>query len=352
MRPDELQRAIEEPADRAGLAIEPGLVERIFDDVGTEPGALPLMETALLETWLRRRGHTLTLSGYDEAGGVRGAVAHLAEGVYEPMTPDAQRVTRGIFLRLAEPGSGLDDVRRRAPLEELITSDDHAAVLATLVEHRLVVTNDSTGEVAHEALLREWPRLRSWLEEDREGRRMQRALADATQVWDGSGQIDDLVFRGTRLAAAVEVADSHPEDVNPLEREFLGAGHTVHDTELHRARRTARRLRRLTIGLAIASRRLTRRGRVRARCSAATPAAKRASPMPDTWRPKHASIAPQTTRLGIAPRGRGLPAQPVGRDPGRPRDRARPVSGCSAAPRPQERPGGRRQSRRRGGCRR
>ena len=351
MRPDELQRAIEEPADRAGLAIEPGLVERIFDDVGTEPGALPLMETALLETWLRRRGHTLTLSGYDEAGGVRGAVAHLAEGVYEPMTPDAQRVTRGIFLRLAEPGSGLDDVRRRAPLDELITSDDHAAVLATLVEHRLVVTNDSTGEVAHEALLREWPRLRSWLEEDREGRRMQRALADATQVWDGSGRDDDLVFRGTRLAAAVEVADSHPEDVNPLEREFLGAGHTVHDTELQRARRTARRLRRLTIGLAtllvvsLAAGGFALVQRSNARREAGVADARHLAA-------EARVIAPETTRPGAAPRGRGLPAQPVGRDPGRPRDRARPVSGCSPAPRPQERPGGRRQPRRRGGRRR
>src|SRR5262249_18048354 len=82
MRSDELQRAIEEPAHHAGLTLEDGLVDRIFADVGAEPGSLPLLETALLETWNRRNGNTLTLDGYAASGGVRGAVAHLADDVY------------------------------------------------------------------------------------------------------------------------------------------------------------------------------------------------------------------------------------------------------------------------------
>ena len=154
MRPDELQRAIEEPAQRAGLTLEDGLVDRIFGDVGAEPGSLPLLETALLETWNRRSGNTLTLEGYAASGGVHGAVAHLADDVYVRLSSSEQDIARGIFLRLAEPGVGTDDVRRRAPLDELIVDDDHAEVLAVLVDRRLVVTDDVTAEVAHEALLR------------------------------------------------------------------------------------------------------------------------------------------------------------------------------------------------------
>ena len=178
MRPDELQRVIEEPAQRAGLSLEDGLVDRIFGDVGTEPGSLPLLETALLETWNRRTRNTLTLEGYAASGGVHGAVAHLADDAYVRLSSSEQDIARGIFLRLAEPGVGTDDVRRRAPLDELIVDDDHAEVLAVLVDRRLVVTDDVTVEVAHEALLRAWPRLRTWLDEDREGRRVQRGTVE------------------------------------------------------------------------------------------------------------------------------------------------------------------------------
>ena len=241
MRPDELQRAIEEPARRAGLVLEDGLVERIFDDVGTEPGSLPLLETALLETWTRRSGQTLTLEGYEASGGVRGAVAHLADDVYARMSSSEQDIARGIFLRLAEPGVGTDDVRRRAPLDELVVDDDHAAVLATLVEHRLVVTGDATAEVAHEALLREWPRLRSWLEEDREGRRVHRALSNAAQEWAaGEARRRPLVPRLATRGRARRRRCAHPTEINPLEREFLAASRAAgRSPSCSSARRTA-----------------------------------------------------------------------------------------------------------------
>ncbi len=151
---------------------------------------------------------------------------------------------------MAEPGEGTDDVRRRTPLEELVVDDEHATVLASLVEHRLVVTGDATAEVAHEALLREWPRLRAWLEDDREGRRVQRALANTAQEWDAAARGDDLLFRGSRLAAALDIADAQPTGINPLEREFLAASRAQQESEVLGARRTARRFRRLTVALA------------------------------------------------------------------------------------------------------
>ena len=133
--------------------------------------------------------------GTRASGGVSGAVAQLADDVYERLSAPEQEIARGVLLRLAEPGMGSDDVRRRAPLEELVVDEEHACVLATLVEHRLVVSGDVTAEVAHEALLREWPRLRGWLESDREGRRVQHALSSAAQDWARGGRNDDLLFR-------------------------------------------------------------------------------------------------------------------------------------------------------------
>jgi WD40 repeat protein/DNA-binding SARP family transcriptional activator len=251
MSASELQRAVELPAARAGLELEPGLVEQIFDEVGTEPGALPLMETALLETWRNRDGSTMTISGYERAGGVAGALAHLADDVYGHLTTEQQAIARGIFLRLAETGVGTDDVRRRAPLSELVEDDAQAAVLATLVERRLVVAGDTTAEVAHEAILREWPQLRTWLDEDREGRRLLRTLGIAANDWSEQARDPALLFRGSRLAAAVELDRLRPTDLNPLEREFVDSSRSAEQAELTVARRTSKRLRRLAVGLAL-----------------------------------------------------------------------------------------------------
>ena len=118
MTSDELRRAIEEPAKREGWSFESGLVDLILRDVGDEPGALPLLSHALLETWQRRSGRTLTLKGYADSGGVRGAIAYTAENVYQQLSPDQQLMARQIFLRLTELGEGTEDTRRRTALRE------------------------------------------------------------------------------------------------------------------------------------------------------------------------------------------------------------------------------------------
>ena len=223
MERDEVRRAVEGPARVAGVVLEEGLVDQVLADVAEEPGALPLLSAALVATWERRNGRTMTRAGYMEVGGVRGALARSAENVYEQLGEDQREIARGIFLRLAEPGLGLDDVRRRAPLEELLVDDANADVLEVLVERRLVVAGEQTAEVAHETLLRQWPRLRGWLEVDRDSRRSLRRLADAANDWERGGHDSDLLDRGARLAVALEVAAAHPNDVNALEREFLDA---------------------------------------------------------------------------------------------------------------------------------
>jgi class 3 adenylate cyclase len=164
MSMEELRRAIEEPARRGHWAFEPGLVDLILRDIGDEPGALPLLSHALLETWKRRAGHTLTLKGYADAGGVHGAIAHTAESVYQNLTPEEQRITRDIFLRLTELGEGTEDTRRRASFDELMSDMETAGevrqVLNILADTRLITLNEDNAEVAHEALIREWPTLR------------------------------------------------------------------------------------------------------------------------------------------------------------------------------------------------
>ncbi len=145
MDADGLRQAIEEPARHVGLEFEEGLVATILDDVMNQPGALPLLEHALLELWERRRGQMLTLEAYRESGGVEGAIAKCADAVYGAFSPEQQAVARRIMLRLTQPGEGTEDTRRRAEMSELITRADEAAevesVVRTLVDARLLTTS-------------------------------------------------------------------------------------------------------------------------------------------------------------------------------------------------------------------
>src|ERR1051326_8302533 len=119
-----------------------------------------------METWARRDGRRMTLAGYRDAGGVRGAIAQTAEELFEGATEAERGLLRRTFLRLTEPGEGTEDTRRRVPLQELAAGPETAAamdsLLDTLVEARLVTVDEGTAQVAHEALIREWPRLRAW----------------------------------------------------------------------------------------------------------------------------------------------------------------------------------------------
>jgi WD40 repeat protein len=239
MSDEEVRRAIEEPARRGQWEFEPGLVDLIMQDVGHEPGALPLLSHALLETWQRRHGRTMTLSGYISAGGVRGAIAETAETVFvDQFTPAQQTIARRIFLRLTELGDATDtgDTRRRAKFNELILKPEETAatqtVIKALADARLITTSADSAEVAHEALIREWPTLRGWLEDNREGLRLHRHLTEAAQEWLESGREPGMAYRGARLAQAREWAASHAEDMNLQENEFLAASVALSEKEV------------------------------------------------------------------------------------------------------------------------
>jgi WD40 repeat protein len=237
---DGLRKAITEPARQAGLMVDPALVEVVVAEAVGQPGALPLVSHALLETWRRRRGGRLTLAGYRETGGVSGAVAQTAERVYGELCPAEQRVAREVFLRLSALGESTDDTRRRAARAELLGGPDPqaaTAVLSRLTAARLVTCDRDSVSVAHEALIRGWPRLRGWLAEDRDLIRAQRRLTEAAADWRRSGRDTSLLYRGALLAAW---ENRSPDRLTGLEREFLLASRRHADGERAAGRRRVR----------------------------------------------------------------------------------------------------------------
>ena len=244
----ELKRAVELPAVSAGLRFEDGLVDRILDDAGDEPGSLPLVAHALVETWKRRVGTTLTLAGYSDTGGVAGAIAQTAEEVYGRLDSDEAELTRRLFLRLVNPGDGTGDTRRRVGWNQAIGGGSDAtarSIISLLAEERLLTVGESSVEIAHEALLRSWPRLRGWVDESRDALRQRQRLDAATAEWNDSDRDVDLLLRGTPLASAIDWADDHPDLVTPSCRAFIAASDARRIDQLAEDERNGRRVRRI-----------------------------------------------------------------------------------------------------------
>ncbi|HEU4702498.1 MAG TPA: protein kinase, partial [Conexibacter sp.] len=255
MTQDELVRAVRQPARLAGLKLEAGLVELIVRDVASEPGALPLLSHAMRATWERRDGRTLTVEGYRASGGVAAAIGRTADAILDGLPPEQATVARSVFLRLTELGEGTADSRRRVSSAELVPEDASPdgveALLERLAEARLVTLDDGSAEVAHEALIREWPRLRGWLEDDRAGLRAHRRLGDAARVWDAGGRERSDLYRGARLAGAVDLVHGGGAELNAVERAFLDAGVEESQRERRAERRANRRLRGLLAGATV-----------------------------------------------------------------------------------------------------
>jgi WD40 repeat protein len=246
---DALREAIEQPAAHAGLRLEPGLVDVLVRDCEGEPGALPLMSHALVETWRRRDGTVLSLEGYRASGGIRAAVARSADRLYDSLTPDQRLTLRSVLLRLVTPSLDGDPVRCRVPSRNLLGDPVRERVVALLVRSRLVTCEADAFELAHEALARAWPRLQSWLEEDAEGQRVLRHLTTAADGWESLGRPAGELYRAARLEAALEWRDATKPDLTAVERAFLEMSETHATAEAgamaDRAARDARQNRRL-----------------------------------------------------------------------------------------------------------
>ncbi|OSZ55337.1 DNA-binding protein, partial [Streptomyces pharetrae CZA14] len=231
---EELREVIVRPATARGLTVERTLTAQLLDEVTGEPGGLPLLSHALLETWRRRSGRMLTLKAYEAAGGVRGAIAQTAEDAYGSLSTERADVARLVMLRLVTPGEGAQDTRRPVHCAELdfAPEEEVDAVLDRLVSARLLTLDDGTVELAHEALITAWPRLAGWIDGARERLVVHRRLTDAARTWDDLGREPGALYRGTRLATASEQLSDN--ELTPLERDFLTASEAAFTAESRR----------------------------------------------------------------------------------------------------------------------
>ena len=241
MSPEELERAIVAPADRSGLVVEPRLLAAMIADVADRPGALPLLQYALTELAERAENGVLSLETYRGIGGVSGALARRAEQLYEAMNDTAHEACRQLFLRLVTLGEGSEDTRRRVRRSELLPLADPRAmegVIESFGRHRLLsfdrdpITREPTIEIAHEALLAAWMRLRGWIDEGRDDIRAQRQLASAAAEWETGRRDPSFLLRGARLEQTAAWVGESTLALADADRGFVDASIRQRDEEL------------------------------------------------------------------------------------------------------------------------
>ena len=256
MSDEDLRAAIEGPAHRAGLLLEPGLVD-LLQEVAGEPGALPLLSHALAQTWENREGRTLTVDGYRATGGIREAVTQSAETLFQHLSAGQQQALRDLMLRLVTASPDGQAVRSPVTHRAVAGSSERESLLETLVAARLVTSDGETVELAHESLVGAWPRLRSWLDEDVDGQRILRHLTVAADSWEAMGRPTSELYRGTRLARALDWRAHTTAELTPIEQAYLDAGRDLAEAESRSAEqrlaektRANRRLRGSLVGVA------------------------------------------------------------------------------------------------------
>ncbi|MEV6873440.1 caspase family protein [Amycolatopsis sp. NPDC051128] len=268
----ELRTVIEKPARAAGLQLEAGLTDLLLRDLRAghaefdAAGVLPLLSYALLATWQRRAGVTLTLAGYEASGGIWESVSQRAEATYGALDPEAQKVARRALLRMVRVSTGAEPTRRAVPRAELLTADSAPGVdavrqvLDVFAQDRLITVDMETATLTHESLLRAWPRFRQWIERDSSDLVIHQQISDAAEQWDRLDRDAGGLYRGRALTEADLWRESrgNEHELTPLERAFLDASSADHraqeaEAELQRLRerRQNRRLRLLTTGLAV-----------------------------------------------------------------------------------------------------
>jgi hypothetical protein len=276
MTPEELRRAIEQPAATQEAGFEPGLVDRILTDVSDEPGSLPLLEFALTALWEQQSGGELTHTAYDAVGRVEGALSRHAEQVFAGLSETEQAQARRVFVQMVRPGEGTEDTRRLARRDELAEAD--WPLVQQLASARLVVTDQTadeqeTVEVVHEALIRSWDRLNGWMNEDLRFRAWQERLRAALRQSQASQQDEGALLRGTPLAEAEGWLAEREDQLSQAEQAFIRAGMILREREA--AEREAQRQRELETAQKLAEEAEARRQAETQRAEAQAQSAKR-----------------------------------------------------------------------------
>ncbi|GAA2678620.1 AAA family ATPase [Actinoplanes palleronii] len=266
-----LRQAIDKPAKLAGLAVEPGLPELLLRDLNArdpdtdgeaaQAPSLPLLSYALRQTWLRSGRAKLTLAGYQATGGILEAVANSAEDTYKNLSDrfgqQGQDAARELMLSLVHAGDGRADTRRRVRLTDLFADGDTAqsshlkAALDAFDNARLITIDGHHTEVAHEALVRAWPRLQEWLHSNRTGLLAHQRLTEAADLWQNKNRNPDALIRGAVLADARAVLQRPARRLTPTEKDFIAASEEERRAAEAAVQRTSRRFRVLSGILAV-----------------------------------------------------------------------------------------------------
>gem|GEM_PF-7089205 len=239
----ELRAVITKPADKAGLVVDPELVDIIVAEAANHAGVLPLVSHAMVETWHRRADDHLTLDAYREAGSIGAAIARTAERFYGSFQAEQRAQVERLFLRLVEPGEGTEHSRRRLFSEQLEGSSIDREVIDLLVEARLLTAGAEGIEIVHEALIEAWPRLGAWIDDNRDSIRMHRHLTSAAGAWAELEHDEGELYRGARLAAALSWIGDSMADLSDVERDFIDASVGVSEKEIRLQVKANRRLR-------------------------------------------------------------------------------------------------------------
>ncbi|MBW4433613.1 MAG: caspase family protein [Pelatocladus maniniholoensis HA4357-MV3] len=248
MNRQELGQAITEPANQVGLEVERELMEQMLADV-EGPGSLPLLQYTLTQLWQQRQIDRLTLKRYTQLGGVKETLQKRADEIYHSLSTEEQKITERIFRELTQLGEGTEDTRRQVLKSDLVTSPQSAEilerVLQKLVNARLVVTSQlrqrgesdltvTVVDVAHEALIRHWSRLRRWVNENREVDRIARRIKAAAEEWQSQGKSQDYLLSGARLAEAENFFENYADQdlLSGLDQDFIQESQAVRDRAL------------------------------------------------------------------------------------------------------------------------
>jgi uncharacterized protein YjbI with pentapeptide repeats len=245
LAPDQLCAVVEQPAALRGVDFEPGLVDLIMADITNQPGSLPLLEFALTTLWEQQTHGALTHAAYRALGRVEGALSYHAERVFQTLSETEQTRAERLFLRLVQPGEATEDTRRLAYRHDLAEAD--WPLVQKLSDERLVVTNRDaeereTVEVAHEALIRGWDRLRAWIEADRAFLTWRKHLHFSLAQWQASQHDPGALLRGTLLQTAETWLADRSADLGPAERTFIEAGQALRQKEAAAEAQTRRQM--------------------------------------------------------------------------------------------------------------
>ncbi len=266
MTAEQLRRAIVEPARRAHLEVEAGLVELLLRDLAPktrgagpqgahEPGALPLLSHALLSTWEHSSTGTITVADYLASGGISDAITRTAEGVFGRLPADQQQMARRLFLRLVHVADDAPPTRSVVPLAELTSAGgtDAAELLGRFVDERLITVDADAVQITHDALLTAWPRLRSWIDAGQDDLRTRRRISEAARVWQDSDRDSSALPHGLQLAIARNwIAEpGNRASLGPLAGEFVTSAIAEEQARERTERHRTRRLQRLVAALTV-----------------------------------------------------------------------------------------------------